>query len=244
MTRRKMAILLAIGLFSSPLAARDQSSRPESSSPVPTGVCRGVALYASSDLRAQPIGAGQHLLFFRRSVRLDIEMVGGGGGGGGANTGTDQRWGGGGGQSEIIRRQNFQLAPGYYLLRVGSGGAGGQGHGWRGPPVNGESGGDTVLVRCASGQDLDGTKARGGTGGRGNSQPTDHAERGKDLVDPQDGHVVGTGGAAGRWQPRSSGSDAQGFGSGGGGQGGTTRQSFHHGGRGADGYARLTRIAG
>ena len=82
MTRRKMAILLAIGLFSSPLAARDQSSRPESSSPVPTGVCRGVALYASSDLRAQPIGAGQHLLFFRRSVRLDIEMVGGGGGGG------------------------------------------------------------------------------------------------------------------------------------------------------------------
>jgi hypothetical protein len=225
--------------------------------PRPTdGICAGENANLKVEILASQNGkvwaAGVHLALLERKGSFDIEAIGGGGGGGGARAASEAPGGGGGGRAEFVPiLQRVLLERGYYLIDVGEGGAGGKG-GWNyaEPPSqsDGIAGTATSVSRCSSGATI--AFSHGGAPGKGDSATTGNrfGSPGDDLVDPKTGRVIGHGGAGGApggdRAASGDGGAGQENGSGGGGQGATRFQNdgVSHGGRGANGFARLTKI--
>lgn len=198
--------------------------------------------------------SGQHLVFVSHNGTFDIEIAGGGGGGGGARAASEPPGGAGGGHAEYVPIvQHVNLARGYYLVEVGKGGAGGKGGwNWNTPTAtsDGMPGKDTHISRCSSGATI--AISHGGAAGKGDSATTGnrYGNPGEDLVDPITSRVIGTGGAGGApggdKAPSGDGQPGVKNGAGGGGQGATRFQNdgVSHGGKGADGFVKFTRIGG
>lgn len=189
---------------------------------------------------------GQHLVWLERGATFDIEVAGGGGGGGGSRAAKESLGGGGGEQAKftsVVQKQS--LGRDYYLIDVGAGGAPGKG-GWNWREMalsDGGAGGDTRVLRCSSGALL--AVSHGGAGGKGHGSKTADGVSGERFVNIDTGVKLGDGGRGGRGAKHGEdGGDATGYGAGGGGQGATDtpNDGKSHGGRGANGFARLTKI--
>lgn len=220
------------------------SSELDSRPPLPTGACAGLTMLDPKKLETGgTIDLGKYYFFLRRPAALDAEMVSGGGGGGGASD-THDSWGGtgfGGGAGQYSFKR-YRLDPGFYLIDVGAGGAGGRSLGRTVHATSGTGGGHTILAYCPSGLPVE--ILRGGDGGLADVHPGGGKSTGGDGTDlrhPLTGALIGKAGAGKEWG--NDGADASGNGAGGGGEGGS-RLPGGHGGSGSAGYAKLTMIGG
>ena len=223
----------------------------------PSDACTGQPVLGREYLGSgKPIPVGSYVFTLRHAARFDVQLVGGGGGGGAGRAAKESLGGVGGGHATFVPIfQRLGLERDRYLIVVGGGGTGGLGA-WNydeSPALSdGQPGNDTRLMRCSSGAVL--ALVEGGSAGKGDSAHTsdDSGMRGEDFNDDVTHRTLGHGGAGGFGVPAESGrrggdgGDALGFGAGGGGQGKTDLQidgpGKSHGGKGAPGFAKLTRI--
>lgn len=253
-------LILGFGVVALPLAlaAGDQGYAKVWRSRLPprptTGICATQQPKLPVEIMALPAGTfdkpGQHLVLLLRNGTFNIEVIGGGGGGGGAHAGQDRPASGGGLHALYTPISQRKLQHGYYLVEVGKGGAGGAG-GWNADEAssgNGDAGTLTAIYRCLSDEPL--ASSDGGSGGKGMEPTTGQDYRafgksGENFLNTDNHLKRGTGGPGGAGgKLGQDGADAVGYGAGGGGQGKTDTQNDgkSHGGRGADGLARLTKI--
>lgn len=255
--RYKMSITASMIVLVSAIATAGSAHAKSSLPPPPTtGICAPrnpkLPVEIATLPQAQFKKPGQHLVFVLSDGTFDIEIAGGGGGGGGARAASEPPGGAGGGHAEFVPiAQHVKLARGYYLVDVGEGGVGGKGGwNWNTPTAtsDGLPGKDTLFARCLSGATI--AISHGGAAGKGDNATTGnrYGNPGEDLIDPITGRVIGNGGAGGAPggdnAPSGDGQPGVKNGAGGGGQGATRYQNdgVSHGGKGADGFVKLTKI--
>lgn len=208
--------------------------------PPPVGLCAGMTPVSVESVSGRRISGNAVVVWVPRTMNVDVELVGGGGGGGGTHEGAGP-WAAGGQHGQQVLVPVKPMESDTYLVEPGSGGSGGRSDRM---PGDGATGTASRIRRCSSGMPIAG--ADGGQGGKSDSvarrqaDGREYAGDGESLRDSITGAIIGKGGAGGYWQ--TGGAAATDFGAGGGGQGGTTHPGQSRGGRGSDGYAKITVI--
>lgn len=213
---------------------------PDTLPPPAPGICAGTASISLKDLSGV-LSPGMYVFSVRLRTSVDLEMVSGGGGGGGSSDHL-MPWAkpGEGGAAGGYLFDRFVLQPGFYFVKVGGGGTRGTSVPRDGHANAGGNGGESVLGFCPSGKPI--AALPGGKGGAPDAHDggtKDYGGDGASLINPKTGVAVGTGGPGREWMVN--GVDASGYGSGGGGSGGT-HTSDRVGGAGAPGFAKLTKV--
>lgn len=225
-----------------PLAAALAGCRDHPGTATPSrlpGVCAEIAAVPLESLNRVLLPA-TYAFQLRRPASIDIEMVSGGGGGGGSsdhNLGWAKPGEGGGAGGYLFK--TFRFNAGFYFVKVGGSGARGMSVPPGGHATSGGNGGESILGYCSSGKPI--AALPGGKGGAADAHDGGRQDFGGDgasLVNPTTGVVIGTGGSGRQWMVN--GDDASGYGSGGGGSGGT-RTPDRVGGAGAPGFAKIAR---